>query len=203
MREDLIPQPEDSYGIAKLCVEKELEATRMMFTLNNIIFRPHNVYGERQNIGDKYRNVIGIFMNQIMAGESLTIFGDGKQTRAFTYIGDIAPVIAKSPFVRKAYNEVFNIGADSICTVCDLAQLVIDLMGSEAKVTHLPERKEVKHAYSDHSKVKRIFSYKPKYTLSEGLERMAKWALKKGVKKSKPFKNIEIPKNLPLIWRDK
>jgi len=84
--EETKPEPEDSYGIAKYAVEQELESSHKMFGLNYIIFRPHNVYGEHQNIGDRYRNVVGIFMNRIMKGKPMTIFGDGKQTRAFTYI---------------------------------------------------------------------------------------------------------------------
>jgi UDP-glucose 4-epimerase len=96
MTEETVPKPEDSYGIAKYAVEQELEVSNKMFGLNYIIFRPHNVYGERQNVGDKYRNVIGIFMNQILQNKPLTVFGDGKQSRAFSYIGDIAPVIANS-----------------------------------------------------------------------------------------------------------
>ena len=71
MTEDMLPQPEDPYGIAKLAVERDLHATLEMFGLNHIIFRPHNVYGEFQNIGDRYRNVVGIFMNQLMRGEPL------------------------------------------------------------------------------------------------------------------------------------
>src|SRR5262245_1514472 len=87
MHEDMVPQPEDPYGISKYSVEQELKCSHEMFGLNYVIFRPHNVYGEFQNIGDKYRNVIGIFMNQIMRGEPLSVFGDGSQTRAFSYIG--------------------------------------------------------------------------------------------------------------------
>ena len=81
MLEETVPAPEDPYGIAKYAVEMDLVAARRMFGLNSIVFRPHNVYGERQNIGDRYRNVIGIFMNQIMRGEPLTVFGDGEQQR--------------------------------------------------------------------------------------------------------------------------
>ena len=86
MKEEMVPIPEDSYGIAKLAVEQELKVSHEMFGLDYIIFRPHNVYGERQNIGDRYRNVVGIFMNQILRGEPLTIFGDGTQVRAFTQL---------------------------------------------------------------------------------------------------------------------
>src|SRR6266404_8096114 len=73
MREELVPAPEDSYGVAKYAVELDLKASHEMFGLDYVIFRPHNVYGERQNTGDKYRNVIGIFMNQTLSGEPYTI----------------------------------------------------------------------------------------------------------------------------------
>jgi len=102
-REDMTPQPADPYGIAKYTVEMDLRAARDMWGLNYVIFRPHNVYGEHQNLGDRYRNVIGIFMNQIMGGEPLTVFGDGTQTRAFSYIDDVAPMIAKSAVMPDAY----------------------------------------------------------------------------------------------------
>jgi len=112
MTEETPPHPEDPYGIAKQAVEQELRVCKEMFGLDYVIFRPHNVYGERQNIGDKYRNVVGIFMNQILQGKPMTVFGDGSQTRAFSYIGDVAPIIAEAVDVPDAYNQVFNIGAD-------------------------------------------------------------------------------------------
>ena len=90
------PKPEDPYGIAKLAVENDLMSAREMFGLNFTIFRPHNVYGIPQNLGDKYRNVIGIFMNNMMKGESINIFGDGTQRRAFTYVDDIVKLLASS-----------------------------------------------------------------------------------------------------------
>ena len=96
MTEEMTPAPQDPYGIAKYAVELDLHAAGRMFGLNSIIFRPHNVYGERQRLGDRYRNVIGIFMNQIMHGEPMTVFGDGTQTRGFSYIGDGEPLIARS-----------------------------------------------------------------------------------------------------------
>lgn len=200
MREDMIPIPKDSYGIAKYAVEQELRVSKEFFSLDYIIFRPHNVYGERQNIADKYRNVIGIFMNQIMRGKPLTIFGDGTQERAFTYIRDISCVIAKSAFLKKAYNQVFNIGADKPHSVNELAQEVMAAMGKKGRIKYLKERKEVKYAYSDHGKVEEVFGYTPKYSLREGLEIMADWVKKIGPRKSKEFWDIEVRKNLPEGW---
>ena len=95
--EETYCMPEDPYGIAKLAVEQDLKCAHEMFKLPYIVFRPHNVYGERQNIGDRYRNVVGIFFNQIMQGLPMTIFGDGEQMRAFSHIDDVAPIIAASP----------------------------------------------------------------------------------------------------------
>ncbi|HWF44293.1 MAG TPA: NAD-dependent epimerase/dehydratase family protein [Candidatus Kapabacteria bacterium] len=202
MREELVPAPEDSYGVAKYAVELDLKASHEMFGLDYVIFRPHNVYGERQNTGDKYRNVIGIFMNQTLRGEPFTIFGDGKQSRAFSYVGDIAPILAESATLPAARNEIFNVGADSVYTVNQLANEVMNAMGSTTEVRHLPARNEVVDAYSDHSKVQRIFGKQKETSLSEGLHRMAEWVRKTGPRKSKPFEGIEIEKNLPPSWRN-
>jgi UDP-glucose 4-epimerase len=202
MTEDMVPMPEDSYGIAKLAVEQELRATHEMFGLDYVVFRPHNVYGERQNIGDRYRNVVGIFMNQIMQGLPMTVFGDGLQTRAFTHIDDVAPVIAESPVNSKAINRVFNIGADTPYSVNDLAEIVARAMGVPAKIKHLEARNEVQHAFSSHERLEEAFGYKARVSLESGIERMAKWARSVGSKKSKLFQDIEIMKNMPQSWRD-
>lgn len=200
MREDMMPQPEDSYGIAKYAVEQELKVSHEMFGLPYIIFRPHNVYGERQNIGDRYRNVLGIFMNQIMQGRPLTIFGDGEQKRAFSHIGDVAPIIARAAENPGAYNEIFNIGADEPASVNELAKIVCEAMGAEFQVQYEPPRNEVKVAYCDHEKVKRFFGYAPRVPLAEGVKRMAAWAKQMGPRVSKKFDDIEIKKNLPPVW---
>jgi UDP-glucose 4-epimerase len=201
MTEDAVPQPEDPYGIAKYAVELDLKETHEMFGMDYVVFRPHNVYGEFQNIGDRYRNVIGIFMNQIMQGQPMTIFGDGKQTRAFSYIDDVAPVIAASIERRASYNQIFNVGADKPYTVNELANVVSKAMGATAQVKHLEARNEVVHAYSAHDKVRKHFGDLIKnVSLEDGVARMAAWAKNAGARQGKPFDGIEIPKNLPPSW---
>jgi len=200
MKEDMIPAPEDPYGVAKYAVELDLKCAHEMFGLHSIIFRPHNVYGEYQNLGDKYRNVVGIFMNQLMQGKELSVFGDGKQTRAFSYIGDVAPVIAGSVNVPAAYNQVFNIGADREFTVNELALVIQDAMSLSGKIRHLPPRNEVVHAYADHSKAQRIFKLNDSTTLQEGITKMATWAKDAGIRRSVKFKNIEVSEKLPSFW---
>src|SRR6185312_15814709 len=162
LTEETAPAPADPYGIGKWAVEQELRVSRQVFGLRSIVFRPHNVYGERQNIGDPYRNVVGIFMNQILQGQPCTVFGDGMQTRAFTHISDIAPVIANSVYQEKAFGQVFNIGADTPYSVTELVQMVQEVMGAETGVQQLAAREEVQHAFSDHSKCENYFAYRAK-----------------------------------------
>jgi UDP-glucose 4-epimerase len=200
MTEETPVRPEDSYGIAKLAVEQELRVCKEMFDLDYIIFRPHNVYGERQNIGDKYRNVVGIFMNQILQGKPMTLFGDGTQTRAFSYISDVAPLIAAAIEIPEAYDQVFNIGADQPYTVNELAECVARAMEVEPRVVHLPARNEVLNAYSSHEKVLQVLGEHQRYTLDEGLSRMATWVKQHGARRSREFNGIEVAKNFPQAW---
>ncbi|HYE33207.1 MAG TPA: NAD-dependent epimerase/dehydratase family protein [Methylomirabilota bacterium] len=201
MSEAMTPQPEDPYGISKYAVELDLKAAHEMFGLDYIVFRPHNVYGERQNIADRYRNVIGIFMNQVLQGKPMTIFGDGLQTRAFSHIIDVAPLIARSPLVPAATNEVFNVGADTPYTVLNLAEEIAAAFGVAPQVTHLPARNEVLHAFSDHSKVQSVFNPPAPLDLRAGIRRMADWVKSKGPATPVTFSGIEIEKNLPPSWR--
>jgi UDP-glucose 4-epimerase len=201
MTEDTPAHPEDPYGIAKLAVEQELEASRAMFGLDYIVFRPHNVYGPRQNIADRYRNVIGIFMNQILQGRPMTIFGDGSQTRAFSCIDDVAPVIGGCIDVPAAWNRVFNIGADQPFTLTELAREVACAMNVEPVVEHLPARLEAAHAHAVHDRVREVFGRREQTSLQMGLRAMAEWAREHGPREPSRFEGIEITKNLPAVWR--
>jgi UDP-glucose 4-epimerase len=200
MTEEMTPEPEDPYGVSKYAVELDLRAAHEMFGLNYVVFRPHNVYGENQNIGDKYRNVIGIFMNQIMQGKKLTVFGDGTQTRAFSYIDDVAIPIAKCVNIPEAYNQVFNIGADKPYTVNELATVVCKEFGVSPDINYLSARNEVMHAYSDHTKAHRVFGEPTGIDLAEGIAKMAAWAKRVGARQGQEFSNIEITEKLPDGW---
>ncbi|PAW77361.1 MAG: UDP-glucose 4-epimerase [Verrucomicrobia bacterium Tous-C9LFEB] len=200
MVESLQPNPEDPYGIAKFAVELDLRAAHEMYGLNYVIFRPHNVYGERQNIGDKYRNVLGIFMNNVMQGKPMTVFGDGGQTRAFSYIADVAPLIASSITNPACQNQVFNVGSDDWHSVNEISALVAEAFGVKPDIAHLPERKEVVHAYASHEKLKGVFPDQTHTTLRDGVFRMAHWAKKHGPKQSSEFGHIEVPLHLPAGW---
>jgi UDP-glucose 4-epimerase len=202
MAEDMVPRPEDPYGVAKYAVELDLAAANEMFGLDYTVFRPHNVYGERQNIGDRYRNVIGIFMNQVMQGQQMTIFGDGKQTRAFSHIDDVAPVIVECVELPGTANEVYNVGADKPYSVLELAEVVARNFDVEPDIRHLEARKEVVHAFSSHEKLERSFPGRPQpIPLDDGVARMADWARENGPRTTGRFTAIEVLREMPPSWR--
>lgn len=191
--------PADPYGLSKLAVERHLHMALNMFGLNHVIFRPFNVYGPGQNIGDKYRNVIGIFMNQIMQGKQLTIFGDGEQTRSFSYIDDVAPHIAGSVLRPDLYNSTFFIGGDQQYSVNELAHVVAAEFGVLPDIKYLQQRHEARTAWANTDRARSAFG-PAKVQLQEGVKKMAEWARAVGARESKEFDRIEIRKNLPEGW---
>ena len=204
MTEDMEPLPEDPYGISKMACEYDLKAAHEMFGLPYVIFRPHNVYGPGQNMYDKYRNVVGIFLNQLQAGKDLTIFGDGYQTRKFSYISDVSYPIALSGLMQHVNNHVFNVGGDIATTVNELAHVTAEAWdGSSANVLHLDARNEVAHAESDHKKLNCFFPGLPKPVgLRAGMSHMVTWAKETG-KYFEPvkFDAVEVMRKLPPSWK--
>jgi len=203
MTENMEPLPEDPYGISKLACEYDLKAAYEMFGLSYVIFRPHNVYGPGQNMYDKYRNVVGIFLNQLQAGKKLTIFGSGFQTRKFSFISDVSLPIALSGLLEHVNNQIFNVGGDITTTVNELATVTAEAWGGKsAQVVHLDKRNEVAHAESDHKKLNCFFPGLPKPVgLRAGMSSMVEWAKETG-KYFEPiqFKAVELKRNLPASW---
>lgn len=203
MRESDIPTPEDPYGIAKYAVELDLEAAHRMFGLRSVVLRPHNVYGPLQNTGDRYRNVVGLFINQMLRGEKLTVFGDGLQTRQFTYIDDLKGQFLAAP--ELVTHRVFNVGSDAEPrTVLDVATLVCREFGVDpAKaIEFLPARKEVVHAHACHDRIKSRVEI-GSTSLEKGISEMVAWARTVGPQEPSTFSGIELTKNLPSVWQRK
>jgi UDP-glucose 4-epimerase len=193
-KEDMMLRPEDPYGIAKHAVEQDLQVASELFGLSYTVFRPHNVYGPNQNLGDPYRNVVGIFMRQALRGEPLTVFGDGSQTRAFSYIGDIVdPMVAS--ITRPG--DTFNIGGEQVVTILELAEAVAEMFS--AVIVHLPERHETKHAFCDHTKARQKLGFEPATGFADGLRLMADWAETVPVRWS-TTPPIEVETLLPEFW---
>jgi UDP-glucose 4-epimerase len=199
-REHDVPVPADPYGIAKLAVEHDLRAALEIFGLRSVVFRPHNVYGERQNLSDPHRNVVGIFMNQVLSGRPCTIYGDGSQTRAFSYVDDVAPAIAECVRLPGAWGRTFNLGADEVVSVRELATLVQRALGRDTGIEFLPARPEGQHPLSDHAAAEEVFGRRAATPLSEGLSRMAAWARDLDLAPSRTFGAIELERGLPESW---
>lgn len=197
--EGMRPAPEDPYGIAKYAVEQDLAVASRMHGLNYTIFRPHNVYGPGQNIGDPYRNVVGIFMRQAVLGQPLTVFGDGEQTRAFSYITDITTPMVRSLTVPGS-GLVYNIGGEQVVTIGELARRVATIFN--ARVEHVAPRVEVKHAHCDHSLAREHLSFRPKVSFERGLMLMADWVRRAGIRWSQT-PTLEHEVGLPEFWRDR
>lgn len=199
--EDMTPKPSDPYGIAKYSVELDLAAAKKQFGLEYSIVRPHNVVGIYQNIWDRYRNVLGIFVRQAIAGEPLTIYGDGDQLRAFSDVQ-----FYMEPFKRllsTGDGEIFNIGADEATSITKLAEAVklgASRFGIKASTISLEEREEVKYAFCRHEKARSLLGFEDKTDLDELISKMFVWALKQ---KPKRIKSIpyEVDKGIYSYWK--
>jgi UDP-glucose 4-epimerase len=196
--------PCDPYGVAKLASEDHIRVVHGYYGKPSFtIFRPHNVFGPHQNPSDPYRNAVGIFMKNALAGEPLPIFGDGSQTRSFTYIDEVAACLAEAPFVAAARNQIFNVGGDEQMSVKDLAEHVCRILGVKPSLRFLPARQEVTHAHCDHARVRAVFPLIVSHCrpIVEGLRIMADDL------KSRPIPavtecptGIEILDRLPPSW---
>jgi len=202
--EDTHCVPCDPYGAAKIACEHHIRATAEYFGHPDFtIFRPHNVFGPRQNISDPYRNVVGIFMARCLRGEPMPIFGDGTQSRSFSYIRTVARCIAEAPFNPKARNETFNVGGDQNMSVKDLAQHVAQVMGVPPKIEWLPPRHEVQHAHSRHERARRVFAeaYAQDIDIVSGLRLMAAEVRQRTIPAPTECPApIEVPEKLPPSW---
>ncbi len=199
--EDQVPAPTDPYGIAKYAVEMDLKQAFEQFGLRYNIVRPHNIIGIKQNIWDKYRNVIGIWIRKILAGETITVFGDGKQKRAFSDIKYYLEPFEK--LMDRADNEIFNIGADKEYSINDMAKItqkIANEFGYKPKIEYLESRNEVKEAFCNHDKAKKILGFKDQTKIDSCIREMLAWAIKQPVRKTKKMK-CEIEKNLYSFWK--
>jgi UDP-glucose 4-epimerase len=197
--EDQLRIPIDPYGVAKSACERDIEIAGEQHGLNYTIIRPHNVYGIKQNIWDRYRNVLGIWMNQHLQGLPLTIFGDGGQKRAFSYIDDCLEPLWKAYTNKETNGEIINLGGTSETSIEEACDTLIEVMGGGIK-SFLQSRHEVKYAWSSHQKSIDLLSYKDKTNLKEGLECMWGWAKNESTKASKNMP-YEIKKGLYEYWK--
>jgi UDP-glucose 4-epimerase len=203
-REDLPREPEDPYGAAKAYCETMLEIFSRTYGLRYTILRPHNVYGPRQNTADPFRNVLGIWINRILRNKPPLIYGEGEQTRAFTYVEDVTPAIANAAFHEKANSHIINVGSDEVTAINDACHTLLEIMGSELQPTYEAARPgEVKHAYCTVRKSMDLLDYKTSHTLKQGLSKMVDWARDLGPQEPTYRLPLEITRKAPRVWVEK
>lgn len=209
-KESMQPRPEDVYASSKTSMEVVTRVLGNVHGFKWVIIRPHNVYGERQNLSDPYRNVIGIFLNRLMHNKPFFIYGDGKQVRAFSYVDDVIPPMVRAAFDKKCEGQTINIGGEEPVTLNSLANTILDVyfdgqVPKEYKPKHLPPRpQEVKFAFSDHTLAHTLIGFKPKTCLSEGLRKMIEWARKIGPQEFVYLDKLDLEnEGTPKTWKDK
>jgi UDP-glucose 4-epimerase len=210
--EELDPSPEDVYAIAKAAMEKSTRLLAEVHGFRFAIVRPHNVYGPYQNLQDPYRNVVAIFVNCLLNGKPFFIYGDGRQTRSFSYIDDINPYIALIGYDASCDGQVYNVGPGPECmiTLNELARVVLEeffqgRVPAGFEPQHLPERpREVKHAYASSEKIARELGFRNTTSVRDGVARMIAWARQVGPKPFVYLSRLEIENGfVPTTWKDK
>lgn len=199
--EELPLSPVDPYGIAKAACERDLESAHDQFGLEYCIIVPHNIYGRYQNIWDPYRNVLGIWMYQSLNNQPITVYGDGEQTRAFTYVDDILPCLWNAGVDSRARNQRINLGGKKEISLNVAAQLVKEITGTSQEIIHLEPRHEVKHAWCTWEKSVELLDYEERLTLKEGLQDMWEWAQHQPVRPKTYWKSYELEKNIYSYWK--
>ncbi len=208
-KESMMPQPEDIYGISKMSMEQTTRVLADVYGFKYVIIRPHNVYGPRQNLSDPYRNVVGIFINSLLHGKNFYVYGDGAQKRAFSYIDDVAPAMARAAFKKECEGKIINIGSDEAVTLNELAKTVLGTfhgdIGNVPKnllPKYMPDRlQEVKYAYCEHKVAGELLGFKPAVKLSEGVSKMTDWAKSIGKQPFVYLANLELEhKKTPKTW---
>ena len=196
------PKPIDPYGVAKYACEMDIQIAGEQHGLDWCIIRPHNVYGIKQNIWDKYRNVLGIWMYQHMNGEPMTIFGDGNQTRAFSYIDDNLEPFWNAAVLPQASKEIINVGGIEEININDACDTLIKVIGDGKKI-HLEGRHEVKHSIPTWQKSIDILNYQYKTSLKDGLTQMWEWAQKQPKRDRFIWPSYELDKGIYSFWKNK
>jgi len=198
--ENQIPCPVDPYGIAKYGCEMDIKVAGEQHGLDWCIIRPHNVYGIKQNIWDKYRNVLGIWMYQHMNNEPMTIFGDGEQKRSFSFIDDCLESLWKSSQQENCSKEIINLGGTKHYSINEANSILRDVIKNGVTV-YKEQRHEVKVAVPTWQKSVELLGYEDKTSLYDGLSKMWEWSQTQPKRERFVWDNYEIEKGIYSFWK--
>ena len=201
--ENQTPKPIDPYGVAKYGCEMDIQIAGEQHGLDWCIIRPHNVYGVKQNVWDKYRNVLGIWMFQYMNDEPMTIFGDGSQTRAFSFIDDSLEPLWKASQNQNASKQIINLGGVEEYSINDACEVLRSVLPTSGEVVYKEARHEVKNSIPTFQKSIDLLDFKHETSLKEGLTKMWVWAQKQPKRDRFVWSEYELEKGIYSFWKNK
>lgn len=196
--EDLPYDAVDPYSVAKIACEMDIKVAGGQHNLDWCIIRPHNVYGKYQNLFDPYRNFIGIAMYKGLVGDPITVYGDGEQKRAFSYIDDVMLPLYNAGLSPKASKQIINLGGVHEYSINEVANIVSRLSGSA--IIHLPPRHEVKYAWATWEKSEQLLGFQHKTNLIDGIEKMWAWAKTIKMRERFVWNEYELEKGIYPYW---
>ena len=201
------PAPVDPYGIAKVAAEETLKVLAKVHEFEWNIAVPHNIVGEGQKYDDPYRNVMSIMLNRNLQGLPSVIYGDGLQSRCFSYIDDCIECLVRMGIEPTINGEIINIGPDEeVITINELANLCANETGLNSRpIYHYSGRpQEVKHASCSSDKARALLDYQTKTTVAEAVKKTADYIRKSGAKKFTYHIPLEIiNEKTPQTWTEK
>jgi UDP-glucose 4-epimerase len=200
--ESHIPLPIDPYGVAKYACEMDIKIAGEQHGLDWCIVRPHNVYGPKQNIWDKYRNVLGIWMYEHLNNNPMSIYGDGDQKRAFTYVDDCLLPLWFASQLDTCSKEIINMGASKHYTINEANKILREIING-GSVIYKEKRYEVKNAHTTYEKSIYLLNYSDSTSLYDGLKIMWDWAQKQPNRKRFEWQDFELDKGLYNFWNPK
>lgn len=205
-RETQEPSPVDPYAIAKVAGEDVLKSLAPMNNMEWIIAVPHNIVGPRQKFDDPFRNVMSIMINRILQGKPPVIYGDGNQTRCFSFVDDCIYCLEKLALDTTIKNDIFNIGPDEeTVTIKDLAYMIIKEMNFQGEPIFIDKRpKEIIHATCSSDKARKYLGYETNTSLLQGIRDTIEYIKLRG---PRPF-SYEYPLEIvnqytPKTWSER
>lgn len=175
-REDMPVKPISPYAASKLSAESYSLAFHRAYGLKVVALRYFNVYGPRQAYGP-YSGVVTTFINRLLAGKPPIIYGDGTQTRDFTYVEDAVEATIAALKSSVAVGDTINVATGKQTSINQLAKTLMEIIGrTDVKPVYAPPRKgDIKHSYADVSKAVKLLNYRPRFNLEEGLRLTVEW----------------------------
>ena len=204
--ESMEPKPVDPYAISKVAAEEVLKNLCDLNGIEWVIAIPHNIIGPKQKYDDPFRNVVSIMINRMLQGKAPIIYGDGNQTRCFSYIDDCLSCMIPMLDQKNLNKETINIGPDEeFVTINKIAEICSNITGVNLNPIYKKDRpKEVKHATCSADKARKLLNYKTKVSLVDGVKKTFDYIKTRGIRPFDYNINIEINNELtPSTWKNK